>query len=125
MDEVVNEVSKGGRPSRQDLDNTANMTKREQASALKEFRKRLLLNPRSPKLLEKMFDTAFDDEHKQQGLAMKLLADRLMPLAGFTADGKTNAQVSINITGLSDGVTIDGSTGDIEDADDGELDSQS
>ena len=118
MDEVVNEVStgcsKGGRPSRQDLDNTANMTKREQASALKEFRKRLLLNPRSPKLLEKMFDTAFDDEHKQQGLAMKLLADRLMPLAGFTADGKTNAQVSINITGLSDGVTIDGSTGDVE-----------
>jgi len=113
MDEVV----KSGRPSRQDLDNTANMTKREQASALKEFRKRLLLNPRSPKLLEKMFDTAFDDEHKQQGLAMKLLADRLMPLAGFTADGKTNAQVSINITGLSDSVTIDGSTGDIEEFD--------
>ena len=117
--EVSPEVSKGGRPSRQDLDNTANMTKREQASALKEFRKRLLLNPRSPKLLEKMFDTAFDDEHKQQGLAMKLLADRLMPLAGFTADGKTNAQVSINISGLNDGVTIDGSTGTVEDADDG------
>ena len=115
--EVSPEVSKGGRPSRQDLDNTANMTKREQASALKDFRKRLLLNPRSPKLLEKMFDTAFDDEHKQQGLAMKLLADRLMPLAGFTADGKTNAQVSINITGLSDGVTIDGSTGTIEESD--------
>ena len=115
--DMDNEVSKGGRPSRQDLDNTANMTKREQASALKEFRKRLLLNPRSPKLLEKMFDTAFDDEHKQQGLAMKLLADRLMPLAGFTADGKTNAQVSINISGLNDSVTIDGSTGDVEDGD--------
>ena len=112
-----NEVSKGGRPSRQDLDNTSNMTKREQASALKEFRKRLLLNPRSPKLLEKMFDTAFDDEHKQQGLAMKLLADRLMPLAGFTADGKTNAQVSINISGLNDGVVIDGSTGTVENDD--------
>ena len=116
---MSNEVGKSGRPSRQDLDNTANMTKREQASALKEFRKRLLLNPRSPKLLEKMFDTAFDDEHKQQGLAMKLLADRLMPLAGFTADGKTNAQVSINISGLNDSVTIDGSTGTVEDADDG------
>ena len=114
------EVTKGGRPSRQDLDNTSNMTKREQASALKEFRKRLLLNPRSPKLLEKMFDTAFDDEHKQQGLAMKLLADRLMPLAGFTADGKTNAQVSINISGLNsdDGVVIDGSTGTVEGVDD-------
>jgi hypothetical protein len=70
-----------------------------------------------------MFDTAFDDEHKQQGLAMKLLADRLMPLAGFTADGKTNAQVSINITGLNntvgESVVIDGNTGDVEDSDDG------
>jgi VCBS repeat-containing protein len=65
-----------------------------------------------------MFDTAFDDEHKQQGLAMKLLADRLMPLAGFTADGKTNAQVSINITGLNDSVVIDGSTGTVEGVDD-------
>jgi VCBS repeat-containing protein len=67
-----------------------------------------------------MFDTAFDDEHKQQGLAMKLLADRLMPLAGFTADGKTNAQVSINITGLNDGdgsVVIDGNTGTVENDD--------
>ena len=115
------EVTKGGRPSRQDLDNTANMTKREQASALKEFRKRLLLNPRSPKLLEKMFDTAFDDEHKQQGLAMKLLADRLMPLAGFTADGKTNAQVSINISGLNDSVVIDGSTGTVENDDESDI----
>jgi hypothetical protein len=93
------------------------MTKREQAGALKEFRQRLLLNPRSPKLVEKMFDMAFDDEHKSQAVALKLLADRLMPVAGFTADGKANAQVSINISGLSDnnGVTIDGGTGDVED----------
>ena len=49
---------------------------------------------------------------------MKLLADRLMPLAGFTADGKTNAQVSINITGLNDSVVIDGSTGTVEGVDD-------
>jgi len=108
---------KGGRPSTKELASTSNMTKREQSTALKEFRQRLLLNPRSPKLIEKMFDTAFDDEHKQQGLAMKLLADRLMPLAGFTADGKANAAVSINITGLGSdaGVVIDGSTGEVDD----------
>jgi len=107
---------KGGRPSKQELASTGQMTKREQSTALKEFRQRLLLNPRSPKLIEKMFDTAFDDEHKQQGLAMKLLADRLMPLAGFTADGKANAAVSINITGLGSdhGVVIDGSTGELD-----------
>lgn len=112
--------SKGGRPSKQALQDTKQMSKREQSAALREFRQRLLLNPQSPKLLEKLFDTAFDDDHKQQGLAMKLLADRLMPVAGFTADGKQQAQVSINITGLSSGSTdtgviIDGESGDIED----------
>lgn len=112
--------NKGGRPSKQALESTKAMTKREQSAALKEFRQRLLLNPQSPKLIEKLFDTAFDDDHKQQGLAMKLLADRLMPVAGFTADGKQQAAVSINITGLSSGSTetgviIDGESGDIED----------
>ena len=114
------EANKGGRPSKQALQNTKQMSKREQSAALREFRQRLLLNPQSPKLLEKLFDTAFDDDHKQQGLAMKLLADRLMPVAGFTADGKQQAQVSINITGLSSGSTdtgviIDGESGDVED----------
>ena len=121
MSDNPQEVSnKGGRPSKQALQNTKQMSKREQSAALREFRQRLLLNPQSPKLLEKLFDTAFDDDHKQQGLAMKLLADRLMPVAGFTADGKQQAQVSINITGLSSGSTdtgviIDGESGDIED----------
>ena len=112
--------NKGGRPSKQALESTKAMSKREQSAALKEFRQRLLLNPQSPKLIEKLFDTAFDDDHKQQGLAMKLLADRLMPVAGFTADGKQQAQVSINITGLSSGSTdtgviIDGESGEIDD----------
>ncbi len=106
-----------GRPSKKALEGTKQMTKREQSSALKEFRQRLLLNPKSPLLIEKMFDMAFDDEHKNQSVAMKLLADRLLPLAGFTADGKANAAVSINITGLNSeaGVTIDGSTGEPDD----------
>ena len=114
------QANKGGRPSKKALADTKQMSKREQSAALREFRQRLLLNPQSPKLLEKLFDTAFDDDHKQQGLAMKLLADRLMPVAGFTADGKQQAQVSINITGLSSGSTdtgviIDGESGDVED----------
>jgi len=109
-------VNKGGRPSKKALSATKEMTKREQSAALKEFRQRLLLNPKSPLLIEKLFDTAFDDEHKNQAVAMKILSDRLMPLAGFTADGKANAAVSINITGLNDnaGVTIDGGTGEVD-----------
>lgn len=109
---------KVGRPTKKELASTKEMTKREQSQALREYRQRLLLNPKSPKLIEKLFDTAFDDDHKNQAVAMKLLADRLMPLAGFTADGKQQAAVSINITGLGqdNGVVIEGET--VDDAED-------
>lgn len=108
---------KVGRPSKKDLEATGQLTKREQSAALKEFRQRLLLNPKSPKLIEKLFDLAFDDEAKNQSTALKILSDRLMPVAGFTADGKQQATVSINISGLepTHGVTIDGTTGDVDD----------
>jgi hypothetical protein len=78
----------------------------------------LLLNPKSPKLLEKLFDLAFDDDAKNQSVALKILSDRLMPVAGFTSDGKQQAQVSINISGIGvadTGVTIDGNSGALED----------
>ena len=108
-----------GRPSKKALQSTKDLSKRQQAAALKEFRARLLLNPKSPKLIEKLFDIAFDDEHKQQAVAMKLLADRLMPVAGFTSDGKQQAQVSINISGIGaphGSVTIDGNAEGVEEA---------
>lgn len=106
-----------GRPSKSELAATGEMTKRQQAAAMKEYRQRLLLHPSSPKLIEKLFSTALDDEAKNQAVAMKLLADRLLPVAGFTSDGKQQAQVSINITGIGQeaGVTIDGMSGDVED----------
>lgn len=108
---------KVGRPSKKDLESTNQLTKREQSAALKEFRQRLLLNPKSPRLIEKLFDLAFDDEAKNQSTALKILSDRLMPVAGFTADGKQQATVSINISGLepTHGVTIDGTTGNLDD----------
>jgi len=113
--------NKVGRPKKTDLVSTGEMTKRQQASALKEFRQRLLLNPNSPKLIEKLFETALDDDHKNQSVAMKILSDRLLPVAGFTADGKQQAAVSINISGLGQeptGVTIEG----INDAEDSDYD---
>jgi len=106
-------MTKRGRPSKQDLASTKELSRREQSAALKEFRSRLLLNPKSPKLIEKLFETAFDDEHKQQAVAMKLLADRLLPVAGFTHDGKQQATVQVNITGIgASGVTVNGTSGD-------------
>ena len=116
----MKEVSKGGRPSKQELEATDGMTKREQAAAMKQYRQRLLLHPGSPKLIDKLFSTAFDDEHKNQAIAFKLLADRILPVAGFTVDGKSNNAVSINITGIggqsdTPGVVISGSSGEVED----------
>lgn len=112
-------TNKVGRPRKDDLERTKTLTKREQCQALQDFRKRLLLNPKSPKLLEKLFDLAFDDEAKNQSVALKILADRLMPVAGFTSDGKQQAQVSINISGIGvdtgAGVTISGESGEVED----------
>ena len=109
---------KVGRPSNKELASTGELSKRQQAAALKEFRSRLLLNPKSPKLIEKLFETALDDDHKNQSVAMKILSDRLLPVAGFTADGKQQAAVSINISGLGQpdaGVTINGTSGEVED----------
>lgn len=111
--------NKVGRPKKTELASTGELSKRQQAAALKEFRSRLLLNPKSPKLIEKLFETALDDDHKNQSVAMKILSDRLLPVAGFTADGKQQAAVSINISGLGQepaGVTIEG-INDAEDAD--------
>ena len=116
-------VTKRGRPSKAALQSTKDLSKRQQAAALKDFRARLLLNPKSPALIEKLFDIAFDDEHKQQAVAMKLLADRLMPVAGFTSDGKQQAQVSINISGIGvpqGAVTVENAD-DVEDGDYEEL----
>lgn len=116
-------VTKRGRPSKAALQSTKELSKRQQAAALKDFRARLLLNPKSPALIEKMFEIAFDDEHKQQAVAMKLLADRLMPVAGFTSDGKQQAQVSINISGIGvpqGAVTVENAN-DVEDGEYEEL----
>lgn len=117
---IGGQVAKRGKPTTSDLESTALMTRREQANAVKEFRQRLLLHPKSPSVLNKIIDVALDDDHKQQGVAMKIMADRLLPAAGFTVDGKQNNQVSISITGIgadasSGCVTINGESGDVED----------
>jgi hypothetical protein len=114
-------VSKSvGRPSNKDLASTKELSKRQQAQKLREFRQRLLLNPKSEKLIEHLFKTALDDEARNQAVAMKLLTDRLLPVAGFTMDQKSTPSVSINISGLgmpAEGVTIDGTAESSEDED--------
>ena len=114
---------KVGRPSKKELASTKEMTKREVSAALREFRSRILLHPKSERFINHLFECALDDEHRNSGVAMKILADRMLPTGGFAADTKGTPNVSINITGIgaeqsAAGVTIDGHNGCIDDGDD-------
>ena len=76
------------------------MTKAEQTRKLHEMKSRFLNSKRMGPLVEKMFDIAMDDEHQGQMAAMKLIADRILPTAGFASEGNKSSAVQINITGL-------------------------
>ena len=114
---------KAGRPSKKELAATKDMTKREVSAALREFRSRILLHPKSERFINHLFECALDDEHRNSGVAMKILADRMLPASGFSADTKGAPSVSINITGIgaeqsAAGVVIDGHSGSIDEGDD-------
>lgn len=88
------------------------------ASILKEYQARMLASPKSEAVLTKVLDTALNDEHPHQAACMKLVMDRILPIAGIThefekAGGKP--QVNINITGIKGGVEIEGTTVDNND----------
>ena len=110
---------KVGRPSKRDLEATEGLSKRQQAAVMKEWRQRILLHPKSEGVIQKLFELALDDDAKNQAVALKILSDRLIPLAGFSAENKSTPSVSINITGIGSdepaGVTIEGEYGDADD----------
>jgi len=73
-----------------------------EATIMKDYRLRMLNSPKSPYVLEKIFEAALDDNHKHQAAAWKLVVDRIAPISSFEKDGKKDgAKVEINITGLS------------------------
>lgn len=90
-----------------------------EAAIIADYRARMLASPKSKLVLEKIYDAALDDEHKNQSAAWKLLMDRLLPLSHFEKDkeGGGRPAVSITITGVGGETTIIGeeTTGDIED----------
>jgi hypothetical protein len=110
---------KVGRPSKRDLEATEGLSKRQQAAVMKEWRQRILLHPKSEGVIQKLFELALDDDAKNQSVALKILSDRLIPLAGFSAENKSTPSVSINITGIGSdepaGVTIEGQYDDGDD----------
>lgn len=79
-----------------------------------------LMNSQSDLVGNKILQVALDDEHPRQGVAMKICADRLLPLDQFVkAAGQSGrSAVQINITGIalpeaSNSSMIDGDSGEI------------
>ena len=85
-------AKKKGRPSK---DRLAEVKKRPvgrpkgDASAIEEFKARLMASPKSRKVLDSILDAALDDEHKNQAAAWKLLVDRMLPMSYFEKDRDT------------------------------------
>jgi hypothetical protein len=73
------------------------------AAIINEYRDRMLLSPKSSKVLEKIFDAALNDEHPHQAAAWKLVVDRVVPVSAFdqAKQGGSMPQISINISGLN------------------------
>jgi hypothetical protein len=67
-----------------------------------EFRKSIIRSPKSTKVLERIFDAALDDQHKLQGVAWKLLVDRIAPLSGFEkeAGGQQRSVIKVEIASV-------------------------
>ena len=88
------------------------------AAIINEYKVRMLNSPKSAKVLEKIYEAALDDAHKNQSAAWKLIMDRMLPLSYFDKDkaGGGRAAVSITITGVDGTNTIIEGGEDIEDA---------
>ena len=89
-----------------------------EAAAMAEFKARLMNSPKSRKVIDSIINAALDDDHKNQSAAWKIIADRLLPLSSFEDSLKSGkSAITINISGIGQGVTVEGSEEPIEDAD--------
>ena len=79
------------------------------ASAIEEYKARMLASPKSREVMESIFNAALDDDHKNQSAAWKLIVDRIMPLSYFEKDKLSGGRsaVSITINGIDTDKPID------------------
>jgi hypothetical protein len=104
MDNIIENKPKRGRPRKKDIEakKSGNRGKvgrpKGDASVINEYKARMLASPKSPKVLEKIFDAALNDEHKHQSAAWKILVDRLLPQSYFDKDKVSGGTAGINIT---------------------------
>ena len=68
------------------------------ASAIEEYKARMLASPKSREVMDSIFNAALDDNHKSQSAAWKLIIDRIMPLSYFEKDKLSNGRAAVSIT---------------------------
>jgi hypothetical protein len=79
------------------------LTQYAETKKLKEYRHWLLGHKSTSTAMEKLLTVALDDDHSGQMQALKILADRILPLSGFAAENQhQRAAVQINITGYNE-----------------------
>ena len=86
--------------------------------AMRQFRQRILRSPKSPRVLDSIFDAALDKEDPHRAVAWKLLIDRFAPIRDFERDQLSGrSSVNITITGVESANDIQPIEGEvIEDA---------
>ena len=77
------------------------MSVREQRARLQELKAEFLTHPKLERYVSKLFDIALDDDHNNQSMALKLIADRVLPNNAFAHSAKGSNAVNINISGLT------------------------
>jgi nitrate reductase alpha subunit len=87
-----------------------------EASAMKEYRERMLRSPKSRKVLDSIFHAALNDDHKNQAAAWKIIMDRIAPVSGFEKEAGSlqRASIQVNITGV-EGVNLSSSDDSVVD----------
>lgn len=86
-----------------------------EAAAMAEFKARLMNSPKSRKVIDSIINAALDDDHKNQSAAWKIIADRLLPLSSFEDSLKSGkSAITINISGIGQGVTVEGTEEAVE-----------
>ena len=80
-----------------------------QRAAQLELQEYMYSHKSKKQVVEKLFHAALDDDHKNQGIAWKLLADRMLPVSGFEKLGGKSA-IQININTLETPQVIEGET---------------
>jgi hypothetical protein len=78
-----------------------------QKQRIQQFKEQLLTDRNGTAIINKIIETALDDDHPNQAACLKMAIDRILPASIFEArKGESKPQVQITISGIGEAVTI-------------------